>query len=273
MEKTTDRGAAKKKPVVVKKPYLTGSIWDSTVIRSALMICGSMIIVAILYLIVCGVLTFDNTALRVLTNGLVAFVVMAMFYYSGIGRGTVAVNQGEIMYHRRETGQPIAPEELSRCFHIGKGFVTGLLGTLPLFLCALILAVVAKEQNTGLGALPSWVSGLETRDEVGLGLTYYHTPVMLGLEGVLRIIIRLSIMPFVNMVGAANRSGLLTLERLSPLIVLLPGIAYGLGYTRGVQVRTQVHSDIARNARKRRKKSRREKARKRRAPKGPEALN
>ncbi len=260
------------KPIVVKKPYLTGAIYDSTVMKSALLIMGSLFVTAVLYLIVCGMMIFDSLILRILLNGLIVAVTLAMFFYSGMSNGSIAVNQGEIMFHRRETGAEITPAELSRCFHPLKGFLIGLIGSIPLLLCALILAFMARLQTTGLGALPTWVHSLTPREEVGLALSYYSIPAPIGLEGIVRLIVRMCIMPFVNMVGSGNASGLLLLERLSPLVVLFPALAYGFGYSRGVTVRTRVHSDIAMNAQRRRKKARKAK-RKAAEPKGPEALN
>ncbi|MBQ8160668.1 MAG: hypothetical protein IJ083_07925 [Clostridia bacterium] len=263
---------AKKVVHPVTKPYLTGSAVDGTTVKSALMIFGGIAACAVLFLIVCSVMLFDSLALRIVTNGLVMAVVLLIFYSSGISRGSVAVNQGEIMYHRRETGMTIKDEEQARCYHPLKGFIIGLLGTLPFFLAALVLGLIAKRQMTGLGALPSWVSGAETREEIALPLKYYHQGMALGLEGTLRLVVRLSIMPFVNMVGTASPDNLLTLERCSCLLELLPGIAYGFGYTRGVDVRTKVHTDIAAGKRKRARKAKKEKER-RRAPKGPTQLN
>ncbi len=262
---------AKTKPIVVSKPFLTGDPIDSTTWKTALFFLGGLAVCAILYLIVCGVMSFDNLPLRILLNGAVVFVTASIFYSSGISQGSVAVNNGEIMHHRREVGGEIGKEELSRCYHPLKGYLTGFLGTVPLLICAIILAIIAKRQFTGLGALPTWLSGLEAREEIGAPLTFYHASTALGLEGILRVIVRLAIMPFVNMVGAANADGLLTLERFSPLITLIPFIAYGFGYTQGVQVRTKVHTDIARNTRKRAKKN--QKKRRQAQAKGPVQLN
>ncbi|MBR1683927.1 MAG: hypothetical protein IJ708_02235 [Clostridia bacterium] len=271
MDKNTTGKNTTGAQIVVSKPFLTGKAVDSSTLKSALMVFGSLFVVAIVYLIVCGVMNFDIVALRLVLNGLVVFATLAIYYSAGMSQGSIAVNNGEIMYHRRETGAKVSDDELSRCYHPAKGFVSGLAGTLPFFMCALVLALIAKRQVTGLGALPTWVSSLETREEIGAPLAFYHEGVSLGLEGVLRIIVRLLIMPYVNMVGANNPDGLLILERVSPLLILLPGVFYGIGYTRGVQVRAKVHTDIARNTRKRAKKN--QKAKKKPVQRGTIELN
>ena len=70
------------------------------------------------------------------------------------------------------------------------------------------------------------------------------------------------VMPFVNIAGAGNKAGILLIERLSPLILLLPAASYGTGYLTGRNIRTQVHTAISTNDRKRiRRENRRRAAR------------
>ena len=114
MEKNKKTSSA---PIVVSKPFLTGNPVDTTTGKSALLIFGSLLVVAVLYLIVCSMMMFDSLALRIVVNGLVVFLTLAVFYSSGMSQGSVAVNNGEIMHHRRETGAQILPEELARSYH------------------------------------------------------------------------------------------------------------------------------------------------------------
>ena len=75
----------------------------------------------------------------------------------------------------------------------------------------------------------------------------------------------------VNLVTPENAESLLLLERLSPLLVLIPGLCYGWGYTRGVNERSRVHTSIAAGNRRRARKE--AKARKARAASTPKQLN
>ena len=88
----------------------------------------------------------------------------------------------------------------------------------------------------------------------------------------MRLIVRMMVMPFVNIIGADNKDAILLLERVSPLINLLPVLAYGLGYVNGVGVRTSVHTNIALGKKKAKRKQAKER-RARRQAKGPEQLN
>jgi len=202
---------------------------------------------------------------------ILAFVLL-LFYYSGMSNGSIAVNQGEIMYRRKETEREVSAEELQRCYHPLKGFVIGLLGCVPAFILAFILAVTTQRVMMSFGMLPSWVSGLN-RAEVSEPLAYYTAAVPLSLTSLCRVIVRMLLMPAVNLIGAENADALLILERVSPLLVLLPGVSYGFGYTRGVKVRKRVHADIAEGRKKAAKKARRQKKIRQRSSAGPQQLN
>lgn len=267
----TNKKKKNAKVTPVSKPYMKGAAFDSTCPRSSLLIFGGTVLMMVAFLLIGGMMMWDNLVLRIITNGVLLLGAYMIFYYSGAGRGSIAVNQGEIMYKRTQIGGSMTEEERARCFHPAKGFLTGLLGCVPLLVCAIILACVAKRQMVTAGALPSWISSLMTRDEIGNALAPYQTIRGMDVEDVMRVIIRMCIMPLVNIIGSSNSGALLLAERLSPILMLLPGLSYGLGYLRGVSIRTQVHTDIAQNKRKSARKAKRQ--RKARQAKGPEQLN
>lgn len=261
-----------KKPMKpVTKPFLRGTPVDKGTVKSAIMFFFAMLLMAVANLFLSTVLMWDSRWMTMMFNILLLIVIYAMFFQSGASKGTIAVNQGEIMYQRRENGREPHKDDLAVCYHPLKGFIIALLGALPLLVCAVLLAMTAQRQMSGLGATPSWINSLLRRPEMGEALAFYQEAAPMTMEDGLRVIIRMLIMPFVNMVGISNREGLLTLERLSMLPLLLPVLAYGVGYTQGVTERTRVHTDIATGKRKRAKKER--KQRQARAAKGPEQLN
>lgn len=243
-----------KKPKIVSKPFLRGSAIDSHLGMDSLRFFGTLIIMAVIYLLLSTVLMFDSLLLRVTINLAVALAAHLLFYTSGVTKGTSAVNLGEMLYLRKDSGHAVPEKELQACYHPLKGFMQALVGSLPLFVCAVLLAITAQVQTTGLSALPSWLSGYESRAEIGNALLYYHEVVPMGVEGVTRLIVRICLMPFVTLIGSDNPQGLLLLEHLSPLVVLLPALFYGVGYTQGVAMRAKVHTSIATNDHKRAKK-------------------
>ena len=155
-----------------------------------------------------------------------------------------------------------------------EGFLIGFLGSLLFLVFALILAFTAGKQMTGAGGLPSWMDTYMRRSEISGALASYTQTDPMNITDILRIVIRLLIMPFISMAGAENRGALLLAERLSPVLVLLPAIAYGAGYLQGPARRKRIHTEIAANAKKRRIREKREKrSRISAAPKGPQQLN
>ncbi len=260
----------------VKQPFLTGDPVDASTPKSSLMVFGGLLITAFAYMMGGAVMTFDNLPLRLLLNGLMLIVVLSVFFYAGASNGTSAVNQGEILYRRKETSREIKKEEQALCYHRFKGFLIGFFAAIPLFICACILAATTQRLMTTPGALPSWLTGLTSRKDITDALHVYTAGSPVTLTVIVRVIVRLALMPFVNMISASNPDGLLLLERLSPLLVLLPGAAYGFGYTRGPSNRSRVHTDIARNKKTAAKKARLQKKRRaaaQRSSRGPQQLN
>ena len=267
----SEKNKQKKVITPVSKPFLRGDALDSATGKAALSFLAIWLIAVFMCLIVCLVALPDNATLRIVINLVIEGLVLMIFYASGASRGTDAVSRSEIMYQRQEAGHEVSGKDRSLCFHTLKGFVNGLIGTLPLLIPAVVLALTAQKIMTSAGTLPSWISNYQNRSEVGDALISYTVQAPMTLTDICRTAVRVLLMPLVSMVGAENKDALLLLERLSPLAMLLPAIAYGLGYTRGPMQRTRVHTEIAQNIRKRKKKERRE--RKARMTKDPQQLN
>ena len=262
------------KPVQpVTKPFLKGSPFDERTVKAALGFFGLLALSILMGFLISSMMNFDIVWLRALLNVTVEAMILLIFFNQAAGRGADAVARGEILYQRQEKGLEVSASEKAVCFHPLKGFLTGFLGTLPLLVCTILLALTTSVQHTGAGALPSWLSVYQRREEIGDPLVAYTITSGMGLTDVVRMITRVSIMPFVSMVGSENRMGMLLLERLSPLVSLLPALAYGCGYLSGVKTRTRVHTEIATNDRKRKRKEKKERKMRRTGPKGPEQLN
>ena len=267
MQKANEKTSEKTKPSVkknkdkikpIKKPYLTGRPFGRQVFSRLWRVVGLYVLFVFLYLILGTALTFGNTVLRVSVNVLLFLAMCALTYMEGLRNGDADVAFAEIAYTRRENGKNVDEEDLQKCFHPLKGFVTAILGALPFLLCALVYALIVHKQTYQLQSLPSWVGSYSTAEDIMLPLSYYQREVSLGLEGVLRIVVRLMIYPFVNMVGASNINGMYLMDRISPLIVLIPALTYGFGYLYGPSSRALTHGSIASNRRKQKRRQRRE---------------
>lgn len=264
----------KQKIEKVTKPYMKGDVIDRTTLAGAVKFFVGTVAMAVVFLIIGVMMSWDIEWLNVMINLFIVLAVYMFFHQMGMTSGADAVNQGEIMYARQEKGRPVADWERSMCFHPLKGLVKGLIGSIPLVLCCVVLACVAQRQVTSLGALPSWLSAIEGREEIGGALAVYYETGSMSIESAMRLVVRMSTMPFVNMIGAGNKDGMLLLERISPILNLLPAIAYGIGYMGGVGVRANVHTNIALGKKKaKRKQAKERRARRQQVRRGPEQLN
>lgn len=267
MQKTS---RPKKARTLIYKPYLRGNWISRLAARRGLKLLGYQAVFVFFYIFVGQALMFDSLPLRLITNALILAALGGLLYMDGIKTGEEDAAFAEIAYTRAQAGQDIPPAERDRCFHPLKGLCTVLAGMLPLLLVCAALAVSAQVQRYHLGALPSWLESYRTRPEIGLALSYYSEATPMGAVDVLRIIVRLLLFPFVNMVGTESPKRLLLLERLSPLLVLLVPMAYAFGYALGSKARASVHGSIADDTKRRVRRERRE--RKRRRAKEPTQL-
>ena len=272
-----EKNKKKKKPQEPLR-YLKGAPLDNQTLPAAVKLCLSMLALMIAFLLLGMMLMWKNDILRVTVNAFLLFLAYFVYWQGGLNAGAVAVNLGEILWQRQETNREIDAGERKRAFHPAKGLLIGLLASIPIVLCAVGLAVTAEKVMPSAGTLPSWLESLESREEIGGALASYHVGASMSGTDVLRLLVRMAIMPFVNIISAENRDGLLMLERLSPLLVLLPGLSYGVGYLSGVSVRSRVHADIEAGKRKMKNRQKRElqQRRKQRKPendRGPGQLN
>lgn len=234
-----------------RKPFVKGSPADENSLRQMLKFFGGLLLCGFMTFLVCSMTSFKSGFLRIPVNLAVEVLILLIFHSKGVTLGTDGVIKGEILYKHLERGQEAAPGERRIPFHPFKGFLIGLGGTSVLFILAVILAATAEKQMTGPGTLPSWTEALMRRSEISAPLTAYSQEMPLSFTDFVRIAVRIMMMPFVSMAGSENRDLLLLLERLSPLIMLLPAAAFGIGYLHGPAVRTGVHTDIARSTKKR----------------------
>lgn len=259
----------------VHKPFLNGSVMDERTLKNCLVFFGSLLIVFFVAFIACASASFGNTILRLLFNTAVIVLAIVIFFNNGSKRGAEDVTRGEILYQRKEKGLEFSESEQKMCFHPFKGYTVGLIGTAPFILLAFWLAMNTTIQMTGAGALPSWMQSYTRRSDVGNALVSYLQPEGMKMFDLIRTVIRITVLPFVNLAGSSNKTGILLVERLSPLIFLIPAAAYGTGYLTGRSIRTQVHTAISMNDRKRIRREKKQRATRNSTNRGsePEQLN
>lgn len=266
----------KKKPAeIVTKPFLTGGITDENLVKNALKYFGMTLMFAFVAFLVSAMSGFGGQVVMIIFNGMIILLMLYLYMTRGMSLGADNVAFGEILYQRQEKGAEMTENERRLSFHPGKGFLIALLGTLPLLIPAVLLAVMAQRQTTTIGTLPGWVGGLTRRSEIGDALVTYTHPAPMQAVDYLRVVVRACLMPVFRMIGSEEKGLMLTAERISPLLLLMPAVSYGIGYLMGRNERTRVHTRIAENRKIRTRRENRE--RKARAAAGgikkPEQLN
>ena len=254
---------------------MTGTATDERTIKNSLKFFGILLLVFVVAFIACTSAAFDSIILRLLMNCAVIILSLFIVFNNGSKYGAEDVARGEIMWQKQEKGQTFSESERKMCFHPMKGYLIGVIGSILLLIPAGILAINTSVQTTASGTLPSWMQAYVKRSDIGNALINYTQPSGMQFIDYIRTIVRVSILPFVNIVGSDHKNGLMILERLSPIILLLPSAAYGTGYLSGRSIRKRIHTVISENDKKRiRKEQKKRNARTRRAiSREPEKLN
>lgn len=265
MERETimqNKGKQKKPIELVKKPIIPGSWHGKDAEKMAVKRGLSVLATTAIYLFGTIILGFDAMWGRILTCFTLVVGIAYYQYMQGLSQGENDAAYGEIIYSRRQNGYTVSAEESERSFHPMKGVFAALVGASPFVVFALVYAFLAEPVYYSLGVLPSWADGLMTQTEFATGLNYYGVGGELGVIGVMRIIDRAMIMPFMNVATGIGMDAVLLAERLSPLLVLISPLGYAFGYSRGQHLRHQVNTGIKMGDD--RKKKREAKARKKR---------
>ena len=264
---------SQKKTGGIKKPFTQGTPVDTETWKKALFFFGTLLMVYFVSLIVCSMTGFSQAFLRIGVNLVIIVGILLIFYNNGANYGENAVARGEIVWQRKEKQENVSDSEVRLSYHPLKGYVTALIGMIPFVILGIILAFSAERQMTSAGTLPGWTSSLLRRSDIGGALVSYTEGEPVSSVDIIRMIVRVTIMPFVSMTGSANKDLMLTVERISPILLLLPVISYGTGFLFGKNVRTRIHTQIEENRKIRKKREIKARRARRRASSAPEQLN
>ena len=120
---------AKKNVKEVKKPFLKGDITDENTAKKSLSFFGTLLVVFFVAFLAGATASFNNFFLRLLMNLALIAVALMLFFNNGSRHGAEAVARGEILYQKKERGRIFSDSERKICFHPGKGYLNGLIGS------------------------------------------------------------------------------------------------------------------------------------------------
>lgn len=213
-----------------KKPVLYAQHWGKRVLPMAGKIL-TLVAVLIVFGLVFGVLqAIGNMVVRtVLTLGIAA-ITLLIFWNEG---ASVGLKDTEMSRRAEHLGQDSVNEY---GYHPLKAVcAVFLVFGIPLVL-SVYLAVTAKPYTYTMQDLPGWLLGpYGARSDVMAPLMTYVQETGLAVADVLRMIVRLPVLVYVNLFSDPQKM-VMMIDRFSPLMLLSYPAAYLIGYLGGPSV-------------------------------------
>lgn len=261
-------------PKKVQRTFPYASHWGRTIVLPALKIFAYPLLMTLASFILSPVLMSEWTVLRIGGNALLVALMIFLLGYHGAFRGEKDVQNSYRLLALRQNGKEPSREELAAAFHPLKGVCTGALGALPWFVAAVLLALLARPYVYQLQDLPSYLQAYLGVPDVWAALSYYGEKVATTPVDILRVLVRLVIMPYVNMAGTLTDAVSLLMDRLSPLLVCILPLSYVVGYLCGPRMyrRTLARNEAAKKAHHKKVARNQRKAKAQREKKKPEKL-
>ena len=207
-----------------KKPVLRAQHWGKRVLPMAGKLLVLVAVLVVLGLVFGMIQAIQNMLIRtVLTVGIAA-VTLLVFWNEG---ATVGFKDVETSRRAEHLGKDSVDEH---GYHPLKALCAALVVFgIPLLL-AVILAATAKPYTYTMQDLPAWLLGTYgARTDVMAPLVTYAQETGLAVVDVLRMIVRLPVLVYVNLFSDPQKM-VLMIDRLSPLMLLSYPAAYLAGY-------------------------------------------
>ena len=171
--------------------------------------------------------------LRALLTLLILAGVLLIHYNEGATKGLADADASRDCERAEKAGRAPSAREDAACYQpLKAACAAALVYGAPLAL-ALLIAAAAREYTYTLQDLPSWLTaGYGARADVMAPLAAYTATVSLTAQDVVRMIVRMMELLYVNLFADPLKLGAV-IDRLSPLMLLTYPIAYMIGYLRG----------------------------------------
>lgn len=229
----------------IKINYNMGKLLSTNTFKLALGVFLSNLLLILIFLVFGTLLIFDNIIFAVLIN--LAFLSLCFYFYisNGISKGEKQAAKSEIAFTAQVENKNF--EGLNECYHPLKGLLAVIIGMAPMLFVAIVFSIIAKKIEYQLPSLPQWLNPYLIQTDMGLPLQFYSEKTVLGLEGILRIIVRTMCLPYVSMISPLGNTGLYFVDKLSPILILIVPSGFALGYYFGKSYRVNVNNTIKNN--------------------------
>ena len=221
---------AKKTTNKQKKAVRRAEKWGGGVLPSAGKLVPQMIVIVVLGFLFTGIQAIDAYWIRAAIAGVIGAGFLYLIYAEGLNQGVADVSSSRHYVQAVKSGRVVTGKEDASCYHPLKALCASLVVFgVPLAL-SFVLAFNAKEYTYTLQSLPSWLSGTyAVRDDVMAPLAAYGQVDGMGVLDWIRMLVRLFELVLVNLFPDPQKMTA-SVDRLSPLMILLLPAAYMLGY-------------------------------------------
>lgn len=258
------------------KDLLHAHHFGKTLVKPALILAGYPLLLGILSLVIGSVLMVENDFFRILLNGALMAMFALLIINSGAANGAKDAQHSVRLMQDINNGYQATDEDYAKAYHPLKGILSAVFGALPWLVMAVIVAVLAQPYTYQLQGMPTSYLGYYLRRwDLGAPVDYYNSiSYSIQLADVLRILVRLGILPVVYMAGTVTDSVSLLLDHISPLLVLILPVLYGISYQFGpaLRIREEKRTEEAIKQHNKKVKRKQKKERAQREKKKPEQL-
>lgn len=213
-----------------KKPIRWAKRFGSAVPSAAGAIVPILILILVLGLMFTGIQAIETYIIRLVLAVAISFGAAFLLYASGLDRGLTDVSASRSYVQAQTDGRPLTAKEDAACYHPLKALCTTLTVFILPLVCAIIVALNAKEYTYTLQSLPTWMtSTYGMRSDVMAPLAAYDQVGGFVVMDWVRMFVRLFILPMINLFEDPQKMTAM-IDRFSPLLLGILPLAYMIGY-------------------------------------------
>ncbi|MBQ7784852.1 MAG: hypothetical protein IJ381_01705 [Clostridia bacterium] len=213
-----------------KKALRLAKRWGREVPIMALKFVSLMAAIVVLGLMFSAMQAIEALWLRVVLSLAIASGMILMCYHDGLTKGIKDAGASRFYADAQSKGIALEEKDDAACYHVLKAVCAALcVFALPVAIAAYI-ALTTKGHTYALQDLPAWLTAsYGSRADVMAPLSAYMQNASLTATDVLRILVRLPVMIYINLFSDPVTMGGL-IDKTVPLFLLTYPVAYLAGY-------------------------------------------